>query len=76
MPNISGLYEIYSIKTNKYAKYPIEEIVEIKAIDNTQKYRLIFFNGALQSTIDVHHSIVTFISRLADENTKESTIVA
>lgn len=25
---------------------------------------------------DVHHSIVTFISRLADENTKESTIVA
>lgn len=30
----------------------------------------------LQSTIDVHHSIVTFISRLADENTKESTIVA
>lgn len=33
-------------------------------------------NTALQSTIDVHHSIVTFISRLADENTKESTIVA
>ena len=32
-------------------------------------------NTALQSTIDVHHSIVTFISRLADENTKESTIV-
>lgn len=29
-----------------------------------------------ESTIDVHHSIVTFISRLADENTKESTIVA
>lgn len=49
----------------------------IEKIENLKIAPLLLHgNTALQSTIDVHHSIVTFISRLADENTKESTIVA
>ena len=55
----------------------IEKIEKIEKIENLKITPLLLrrqYCPAIDD--DVHHSIVTFISRLADENTKESTIVA
>ena len=53
-------------------------IEKIEKIENLKIAPLLFATATppCNRRSSFHHSIITFISRLADENTKESTIVA